>query len=46
MEFPSLNFIESLRDRLNENKKFNLVSKWSDVKVMLCFGKKSYWLKL
>lgn len=46
MEFPSLNFIESLRDRLNENKKFNLVSKWSDVKVMLCFGEKAYWLKL
>ena len=46
MEFPSLDFIEALRDRLNANNKFSLVSKWSDVKILLCFEKKSYWLKL
>ena len=46
MEFPSLDFIERLRERLNANKKFNLVSKWSDVKIILCFGDKAYWLKL
>ena len=45
MEFPSLDFIKGLRDRLNENKKFNVVSKWSDVKIILCFGEKSYWLQ-
>jgi hypothetical protein len=46
MEFPSLDFVEALRKALNNNDEFFTASKWSDVKVLLCFGEQRYWLKL
>ena len=46
MKFPSLEFIEMLQRTLNNSERFAAVSKWSDVKVLLCFGDARYWLKL
>ena len=46
MNFPSLEFVESLINTLNHNKDFEHASRWSDVKVLLRFGEKQYWLKL
>ena len=46
IEFPSLAFIESFQRALNYSEKFGTVSRWSDVKVLLCFGDERYWLKL
>tara|TARA_B100000029_G_C17094046_1_gene785373 strand:- start:86 stop:454 length:369 start_codon:yes stop_codon:yes gene_type:complete len=46
MEFPSLQFVESLQKTLNKSEKFSIVSRWSDVKILLCFGERRYWLKL
>ncbi len=46
MEFPSFAFVQSLVERLNGNAAFNAASRWSDVKVLLCFGEQHYWLKL
>ena len=46
MKFPSLAFVQSLQESLNGNDKFFVASKWSDVKVLLCFGEQRYWMKL
>jgi len=46
IKFPSLTFIESFRRALNDSDRFAVVSEWSDVKVLLCFGDERYWLKL
>ena len=46
MEFPSLEFVKALQEKLNANSNFYTASKWSDVKVLLCFGDKRYWVKL
>lgn len=46
MEFPSLEFVQGLQKSLNGNKAFNAASRWSDVKVLLCFGEQRYWMKL
>ncbi len=46
MEFPSLEFVKALQAKLNVDSAFFTASKWSDVKVVLCFGNKRYWLKL
>ncbi len=46
MKFPSLEFIELLQRTLNNSERFSVVSEWSDVKVLLCFGEARYWLKL
>lgn len=46
MDFPSLAFVQSLTRALNDDPEFNAASRWSDVKVVLCFGEKRYWLKL
>ncbi|MGR8948494.1 MAG: hypothetical protein ACU84Q_10630 [Gammaproteobacteria bacterium] len=46
MDFPSLEFIESLIDTLNHNEHFERASRWSDVKVLFAFGDQKYWLKL
>jgi|TARA_B100001123_G_scaffold165044_1_gene190154 hypothetical protein len=46
MKFPSLEFMESLQAALNDSDRFAVVSKWSDVKVLLCFGDQRYWMKL
>jgi hypothetical protein len=46
MKFPSLDFVQLLQETLNGNDNFSVVSKWSDVKVLLCFGDQRYWMKL
>jgi hypothetical protein len=46
MKFPSLEFVKALQTKLNADSAFFTASKWSDVKVLLCFGNKRYWLKL
>lgn len=46
MKFPSLEFVKAVQAKLNADKNFFTASKWSDVKVLLCFGNKRYWLKL
>ena len=46
MRFPSLEFVETLQQTLNVSDRFAVVSEWSDVKVLLCFGNERYWLKL
>lgn len=46
MEFPSLEFVKALQEKVNKDKAFYTASKWSDVKVLLKLGDKPYWLKL
>ena len=46
MKFPSLEFVQLLQEALNDSDRFSVVSKWSDVKVLLCFGDQRYWMKL
>jgi hypothetical protein len=46
MKFPSLDFILSLQEALNGSDDFFVASRWSDVKVLLCFGEQRYWMKL
>ena len=46
MNFPSLEFVHLLEKKLNEDKRFSVVSKWSDVKILLCFGEQRFWMKL
>jgi hypothetical protein len=46
MQFPGIEFIHALRDRLNDDAAFATASRWSDVKVLLVLGEERYWLKL
>lgn len=46
MKFPSIEFVHALRDQVNGDATFATASRWSDVKVLLCFGDQRYWLKL
>jgi hypothetical protein len=46
VKFPSLDFVQALQERMNADAAFNAASRWSDVKVLLCFGDRRYWLKL
>jgi len=46
MKFPSLEFVRALQERMNGDAAFDVASRWSDVKVLLCFGNQRYWLKL
>jgi len=46
MKFPSLEFVQALQERMNGDATFHTASRWSDVKVLLCFGDQRYWLKL
>ena len=46
MKFPSLEYMQLLQATLNDSDRFAVVSKWSDVKVLLCFGDQRYWMKL
>ena len=46
MRFPEIEFVQALQARLNADEAFQTASRWSDVKVLLCFGEKRYWLKL
>ena len=46
MEFPSLEWVKTLREKCNENVDFRTATMWSDVKLVLGFGDRRYWLKL
>lgn len=46
MKFPSDEFCRALVAALNEDEAFGAASRWSDVKVLLCFGEAQYWMKL
>jgi hypothetical protein len=46
MKFPSIEFARALEARLNESAEFATATRWSDVKILLCFGEEQYWLKL
>ena len=46
MEFPSLDLVQALQGSLNDSEACNAASRWSDVKVLLYFGRRRYWLKL
>lgn len=46
MEFPSLEWVKTLKEKCNANADFNTATMWSDVKVVLAFGDERYWLKL
>lgn len=46
MQFPSFEYVQALQEKLNTKSAFNIATKWSDVKVLLCFGDKRYWMKL
>lgn len=46
MEFPSLEWVGALKEKCNSNADFNTATMWSDVKIVLAFGDKRYWLKL
>jgi hypothetical protein len=46
MEFPSLEWMKALQDKCNANVDFNTATMWSDVKIVLAFGDRRYWLKL
>lgn len=46
MKFPGIEFVHALQARLNADEAFATASRWSDVKVLLCFGPERYWLKL
>ena len=45
MKFPSDEFAEALVAALNGDEAFFAASRWSDVKVLLCFGDAHYWMK-
>ncbi len=46
MKFPDPDYMQALVDALNASEPFARASRWSDVKVLLCFGPERYWLKL
>jgi putative sterol carrier protein len=46
MEFPSLEFTETLAKKLNRKIAFRTAARWSDVRLRLSFGDKHYYLKL
>lgn len=46
MKFPSLEYVQLLQAALNDSERFGVVSRWSDVKVLLCFDQQRYWMKL
>lgn len=46
MRFSEFEFVQALQARLNADDAFQAARRWSDVKVLLCFGEHRYWLKL
>jgi len=46
MEFPSMEFVKGVQEKLNADSAFHRATKWSDVKVLLCLGENRYWIKL
>jgi hypothetical protein len=46
MELASMGWMEALQKKCNANTDFNTATMWSDVKIVIAFGEKRYWLKL
>jgi len=46
MEFASLGWMQTLQKRCNAHPDFNTATMWADVKIVIAFGDKRYWLKL
>ncbi len=46
MELASMGWVEALQKKCNANPDFNTATMWSDVKIVIAFGDKRYWLKL
>lgn len=46
MEFPSLEWLEAVRERCNEDEQFERATEWSDVNLVIEVGEERYWLKL
>lgn len=44
--FPSIDFVQALREHCNSQEAFRKATEWSDVNVVLAFGEDRYWLKL
>lgn len=44
--FPSIDFVQDLREYCNSQEAFKKSTEWSDVNVVLAFGSERYWLKL
>lgn len=46
MEFPSLEWLEAVQERCNEDEQFERATEWSDVNLVVEVGEERYWLKL
>lgn len=46
MEFPSLEWVKELQEKCNANAEFETATMWSDVRMVIAFGDKRYYLKL
>ena len=46
MNFPDDEWVKALVESLNRDEAFFAASRWSDVKVLFCFGDAHYWMKL
>jgi len=46
MEFPSMEWITTFKEKCNESSNFNKASIWSDTKIVLRIGDNRYYLKL
>ena len=44
--FPSIEFVEDLKEHCNNHEPFRKATEWADVNVVLDFGGERYWLKL
>ena len=46
MQFPSLEWMQVWQQKCNASIDFSTATMWSDVKMVIAFGSKRYWLKL
>lgn len=46
MNFPSMEWLEAVQKRCNEDDDFNEAAEWSDVNLVIEVGEERYWLKL
>lgn len=44
--FPSLEYVQQLQARCNEQEAFNKATEWADVNLVLAIGDHRYWLKI
>lgn len=46
MDFPSMEWVEGVQERCNEDDHFHEAAEWSDVNLVIEVGEERYWLKL